>query len=234
MPLQLKTAETKNPAKTELYIEFLNATGAYSVSNTGGFGTPNPARNTLAVLFYGNYKPSAGDVLATPAVYDPLTVSTFTFAITPETNGHLNGYLFALAIYDPMGSYTDGDVVWDNTTNPVVPVVKKRISGSFQTVTLESLIDDAEATQVEFNSLITVEAEKFQNELSADRLPYLRDILNEDGCETTEYKTARNNYDYVDSLLEAVFLDYSAQAYSEAVLKLEEISDFQESYNAQQ
>lgn len=231
--LQLKTAVTRNSSGSELYVEFLNATGVYNAgTNPGGFGAPNPERNTLAVIFYGNFKISTGDVEATPLPYDALTVTSFTLAIDRSKNAHLNHYIFALPIFDDGGTYEEGDIVFNNE-NPSAPLIQKLNSeDEWETITAADLIGE-EVDQKETNSFITPEAEAFVNELSALRLSKLRALI-EGKCGKDEYEPTRNSYDYVDSLLEGAILDFCSGAYAEAELKLEEIFAYQDSYNAQQ
>jgi hypothetical protein len=230
--LVLKTKTTRNQAGTEVYVEFLNATGEYDVTtNPGGFGDPNPARNTLAVLFYGNFKLSSGDVVATPLTYDPLTVSSFTLAMERSLNSHMNHYIFALPIFDDEVTYEEGDVVWNNT-NPLAPVVQKMNSDDeWEEVALVDLIEDEEVSQKESNNFITPDAEAFVNELLGAKLIKLRNFINEE-CGEDEYKDLDTKFDYVDSLLEAAGLDFCSGAYAEAQLKLEEIFSFEDDYRA--
>lgn len=224
--LVLKTTVQRNAAGTELYIEFLTATGVYeSPDNEGGFGTPNPARNTLAIIFYGLHKGVEADVEVLPLAHDPLTVSSFTIALTKEINGHLNYYLWALPVFDSGGSYSDGDIVYDNET-PSAPFIKKRVSGVWESITKESLINESDVDYKEGNSFPIPDAETFRNELNAQRLDQLRDMVYQK-CPAEEYEAIRNNFDYVDAELEEAINDFCSGAYAEAQRKLEKIFEFQ-------
>jgi hypothetical protein len=231
--LQLKTTTSRNGSGTELYVEFLNATGVYDAgTNPGGFGAPNPERNTLAVIFYGNFKLSTGDVIAVPVVYDPLTVSSFTILLDRSKNAHLNHYIFALPIFDDELEYEEGDIVFNND-NPSAPVIQKlNAEDEWDIIQPADLIAE-EVDQKETNSFITPEAEAFENELAALRLSKLRALVN-GSCGKDDYEPIRNAYDYIDGLLEGAILDFCSGAYAEAQLKLEEIFAYQDSYNAQQ
>lgn len=230
--LQLKTAVTRNASGSELYVEFENATGLYDVTtNPGGFGAPNAERNTLAVLFYGNFKLSSGDVEATPLVHDPLTVTSFTLALDRDKNAHLNHYIFALPIFDDEAVYNEGDIVYNNE-NPSAPLIQKYVAAVWTTIAIAELIGE-EVTQKETNSFITPEAEAFVNELSALRLSKLRALVKGE-CGKDEYEPVRNSYDFVDSLLEGAILDFCSGAYAEAQLKLEELFAYEDSYNEAQ
>lgn len=231
--LQLKTTVSRNGSGTELYVEFLNATGVYDAgTNPGGFGTPNAERNVLAIVFYGNYKLSTGDVEATPVVYDPLTVTSYTILLDRAKNAHLNHYIFAIPIFDDEVVYEDGDIVFNNE-NPSAPVIQKMNDDEWEIIQPVDLIAEESISQKETNSFITPEAEAFENELAALRLSKLRALVN-GSCGKDEYEPIRNSYDYIDGLLEGAILDFCSGAYAEAQLKLEEIFAYQDSYNAQQ
>ncbi len=228
--LQLKTTVSRNGSGTELYVEFLNATGVYDVStNPGGFGAPNAERNTLAVIFYGNFKLSTGDVLAVPEFYDPTSVTSFTILIDRAKNAHLNHYIFALPIFDDEAEYEEGDIVFD-VDNLVIQKLNE--DDEWETLQPADLIEE-EVDQKETNSFITPEAEAFENELAALRLSKLRALVN-GSCGKEDYEPTRNSYDYVDGLLEGAILDFCSGAYAEAQLKLEELFAYEDSYNAQQ
>lgn len=226
MALVLKTKTTRNQAGTELYIEFLQATGVYAVTtNEGGFGTPNPDRNDLAILFWAEHKGTAEDVLVQAVAHDPSTVSSFTVALTRAINGHLNIWLFAVPIFDVGDTYENGDVVWDNT-NPEAAIIKKRVGGVWETILIDDLFDEAEVVNKEINLFPVPEAEAFRNSLNADRIKALEDKVNEK-CPEEEYESARTSFDFVDGMLEAAVNDFCAGAYAEAQKKIDKIFEYE-------
>src|SRR5690349_3227072 len=115
MPLAIKSEVTINPLGTEVYIEFLNATGVYDADdNPGGFGTPNPSRNTLAMVLVAKHKKVAGDVDASILAYNATSVTSFTVLMSEAVNGVLNYIILAIPLFDGGGSYVDGDITYDN------------------------------------------------------------------------------------------------------------------------
>lgn len=68
-------------------ITISDTTGDYSVTNTGGYGSPNTARTDVALIIIGKYKASTGDTDMTFSTYDPETVTAF---VLPDLT--LDGY----------------------------------------------------------------------------------------------------------------------------------------------
>lgn len=228
--LELKTSTTRNAAGTELYIEFLDATGVFdAVNNPGGFGGDNPARNTLAILYLGYLKKSSGDVEVVPVTFDPKTVSSFTILTTESVQGHLESNLFAVPLFDDEAVYNEGDVVYNEDDGEV----QKYVSAAWEAITIEDLLNEASIVQVAKNSMITVLSETFRNELLAEKVMKVRALIKKE-CGKDEYDDAKLAFDYVDSTLEAAILDFCSGAYAEAQLKIEEILDYQEQYNTNQ
>lgn len=229
--LELKKNVTRSPDGTQCFIEVVEATGLYNVdSNPGGFGPPNPARNVMALLFYGNYKLSADDQLAVANLYDAMTVGSFTLPIVRATNGHLNFYVFAVNKFDIGGVYVDGDIVYD-VENPAVPFVKKKVGGVWIVITIPDLIPETSVVRTEGNVFIIPSAEQYENELSANAVKLLRAYVNGEFQED-KYQPARNDYDFVEGLLENAVNLFCRGAYAEAQLLLEEILAFEDDRKA--
>jgi hypothetical protein len=84
MALDLKLA--KGTVDSELaFFHITDSTGAYSVTNPGGYNTPNPARNTLALYLYGyEYRETVDDVLLVINNTIPLTVTEWQIDVTTD------------------------------------------------------------------------------------------------------------------------------------------------------
>lgn len=225
MALVLKADVTISDDGTQLFIEFLEATGTYDEENNpGGFGAPNPARNALAIILFAEHK-VAGDVAATVLAYSPLSVSSFTVTMTKEVNGVLAYTILALPIFAEEGDYDDGDVVYDNT-NPAAPFIKEMVEGVFVERTAEEIVGNATVTQKNAYSFPIPDAIALQDELAAEKLRVLRDYLN-GKCKGEDYKILRDRYEFVEALLISGTNAFCAAAYNEAQIDLEEIFTFE-------
>jgi hypothetical protein len=234
MPLLPKTDVTQNSAGTELYIEFVNATGVYDATdNPGGFNSPNPARNTLAAVFFGNHKKVAADVLAVPETYNPLSVTSFTILLNQAKNGHLEYTVFLFEIFDPIGSYVDDDVVWDNQ-NPSAPFVKERVASAWVPVTdLSLLIGNDNVLQANDNTFPIPDAAAFKRALNAARIIKLDAKVNNRACGEEEYAQLAEWYNYVDGVLFAATNDFCSGAYAIAETKLEAVLTLKDNIDGQ-
>lgn len=225
--LALKKKVTRNAAGTELYIEYVDATGLYNVTtNPGGFGAPNPERNTLAILFLGNHKKVEADIPCVPNAYDPITAPSLTIPITREVQGHLNYSLFAVPVFIPMGMYVDDDIVYD-VVNPSAPFVKKMIGGIWIPKTTADLLLESTIVQTEGNAFPVAEVEAYVNYLAAEQLKKLRAMINGE-CGADEFEPLRNSYDYVNGLLYAATQNFCIGAYGEAQINIEEALRYQD------
>lgn len=226
--LELKRALTQKADGTEVYIEVENATGIYNVAtNPGGFGAPNPSRNQVALLFYGLHKKTAGDIEAVVNSYNPETVSSFTLPMNKAINGHMELYVFAPLIFNPLGSYTDGDIVYDKE-NPLDKHLKKRVSGVWVRIEVADLVgEDAEVTTLFKNEFFVPQAKEFVDELNAAQQKKLRAFIYKE-CGKDDYEELRDRFDFAEGELVAATDDFSAAAYNEAQLKIEELFAYQD------
>lgn len=225
--LVLKTKVTQESDGSLLYIEVVNATGVYDVTNNpGGFGAPNPARNSLALVFYGNFKREAADVLAGPLPYTPESVTSYTLPL-PRHNGVLDYYIFAISIFNPLATPADGDIVYDNQ-NPAAPFIKKRVAGAWVPILPVNCIGQSTVVQTEKQAFAIPEMTKYRNDLNNLRLVKLQELINndQDDGDKTDYDRLRDNFDYVDGTLEGATLDFCSGAFSTAQHKIEKLEEF--------
>lgn len=99
-------------------IEVTDATGDYDAStNTGGYGTPNNARNTYGLKLFVLEKSSAGEVVLTntlqaPSSPTPKTVTSWRF--TNLNGGYHSYFICAITDYSASVDYVDGELVWSD------------------------------------------------------------------------------------------------------------------------
>ena len=226
--LSIKANVTINQLGTELYIEFLEATGVYNdPDNPGGFGTPNPDRNTLAMVLVANHRMVDGDQVADILGYNVLTVTSFTVLLTAAVNGVLNYVILAIPLFDPVGAYVDGDITYDNT-NPSVPVIQEMVAGVWEPRTKEEIVGNPKIDQLNAYALPISDAIAFANSLNAQKLLKLRAFIYGECPKDEEYEPTRNSFEYVDGLIKNATNAFCAQAYNEAQIDIEEVFDYKE------
>lgn len=224
--LVLKTKSTRSQDGLQVFIEFFNATGNYdSVNNPGGWGSPNPARNTLAMLFYGNFKRVTADVPAVPTAFDPTTVQSYTLNIS-GVNGVIDFYIFAVPLYNSGGTYHSGDITYDNTTNPSNPVLQQYNGTTWLPIDITVLIGVSTIVQVEGFLFPVPEMEAYRNALYIQRVDQVRQNILDNDDDWEAYHLARKNFDYVDGTLDASGMEFCSQNYAVAQARLEELERF--------
>ncbi len=230
--LLLKSDTSQNTEGSELYIEVENATGLYDAeTNDGGFGAPNAARNEVALIIVAKHILSAGDEDATVSEYDPLTVESFTVAVTRLLNGVLHYLLYAIPIYDTGGVYEAGDIVYDKE-DPFLPFIKEMNEALERvTITTEDLLGKTGVNESTKHAFIAPDAIAFRNRLNADRTRVNRQKV-AGLCGEEDYEAAKLNFDYVDGELECALNDFCDTAYAEAQIKVEAILELENNLNA--
>lgn len=225
--LVIKTAVSQSQDGLNLLIEFNSATGAYDAgTNPGGFGTPNPERNTLAAIFYANHEREVADILAAPVAHDPLTVSSFTVPVSAK-NGVFHYYLWLIQLYDDQESPVEGMIRYDNEA-PATPFLKKYTSGAWTAsgvVTSVSLISEPALALKEGYEFPFPEMIDYRNSLEETKLIKLKARLNAE-CGRDDYENIRNDFEYVDGSLDSATLDFCAGVYAAAQETLEDIELF--------
>lgn len=222
--LVLKTKSTRSADGTQVFIEFYNATGLYdSVNNPGGFGSPNAERNTLAMLFYGNFQREAADIPAVPFAFDPVTVQSYTLNIVGK-NGVIDFYLFAVPLFTG-GSYSAGDITYDNT-NPSQPVLQQYNGTIWLPIDITELIGNSTIVQYENHLFPVPEMETYRNSLQRKRLDQVRDNVLDNSDDWEAYHLQRKDFDYVDGTLDASGMEFCSQNYAVAQARLEELENF--------
>ena len=116
MALILKQEHTTNaPSGSNIFIA--DSTGSYdSVTNIGGYGTPNPTRASKALCCYVALKKTTGDVDVTQNVnnstIDPTSVGSFVLDVTSTKDGVYESTIIAADIYNSSTGYSAGKVAY--------------------------------------------------------------------------------------------------------------------------
>jgi len=223
--LVIRSAVSINTIGTEVYIEFLEATGDYEATdNPGGFGPPNPARSSLAMVLFAEHMKVDGNVEAEVLFYDATSVTSYTVAMLRDVNGVLNYNIFAIPIFDALATYDEGSIVYDNE-NPSEPFIKEMVSGIWEPRIAKDLIGNDSIDQLNDYTFAVPDAIAFVEELNARKMLKLRTFVKHE-CEKDDYEPLRNQFEYAEGLLKSATNSFCAQAYNEAQIDIEEIFEF--------
>lgn len=109
---------------TDTVIILKDNTGNYSIDNTGGYGAPNPERNTLALAFFSKKMDSVEPSVLSYEITDEYTVPP-SGHLDPETANEwtveitepmiLGTTVYTVPIHDPMESYDENEIVYTAT-----------------------------------------------------------------------------------------------------------------------
>lgn len=151
MALQLALAKGElDPTAGTQVLE--DSTGSYNATtNPTGYGTPNAARNTLAlfVRVYNNRFDGSSDVTGTllvdvPDNSDPTAVTKWTITLVDE--GWLKATIYGVRFLDVAISLQVGEIVWDDSNNVLKRILTKSGSGPYVYTTTTATVADLENT----------------------------------------------------------------------------------------
>jgi hypothetical protein len=226
MALLLKSDTSINALGTELYIEFLEATGDYHVDdNPGGFGAPNPTRNSLAIFLYAVHKKVAGDVAASIVAYNEASVESFTVNINSAVNGVLDFFILAVPFFVEEGVYEDDDIVYD-ITSPSTPIFKKMVEGEWVPILITDLLADETIDQQHDFAFPIPDAIAFSKSLNAQQQIVLTKKINGE-CVEDDFKEAITKFRSVDSTIKVATDTFCSQGFNQAQIKIEEVLSYQ-------
>lgn len=114
MALSQVFSVSQNQAATVFYPS--DDTGDYSLTNPGGYGSPNTARADLAILLVVKYHPSTATVALTVGTYDPKTVTDWTVTGNGK-DGHFSFTFYSVARKTGSETPVLNNFVYDFTGN---------------------------------------------------------------------------------------------------------------------
>lgn len=212
-----------NDAGTELYLS--DSTGVYEVSdNPGGYGTPNPARSSLALILLANNKrQDEGDVECAIESYNPVTAEDFT--VTLYKDGWYQIKTFGLRLYSTSILFAVTEAVYDVATQTIRKIAT--VSGSGPYTYTYTVI---EKEDLDSSSVITL-YDAVLNTLVLSNLckchaSAVKNYFNE--AEPVTNKTATKDsvsfdtYLKVDTYLKSIKYSFGFGSYTQAQLKVEQ------------
>jgi hypothetical protein len=125
-----------NSDGTKITID--DITGAYNAStNTTGYGTPNAARNSLALFVraFAERYDNTDDIVetnltVTPADADPVTVESWDVTLL-ETDSWIMAKVYGLQLYDLDLSFEVGELVYDVDSGEIRKILTKSGDGPY-------------------------------------------------------------------------------------------------------
>jgi hypothetical protein len=132
---------SENQGGTTLYLD--DNTGSYhATDNTGGYGSPNTARNALALILIAYYKATSGDIELTPTSYDPVTVTQYTIPTAElQGDGWYQFTVYPVAVKTGAETPSLNDFVYDNAADQL-----ERWNGSAWVTATNSELEDNDET----------------------------------------------------------------------------------------
>lgn len=203
---KFKNTHTFNSSSSRLYLE--DDTGLYSSSNTGGYGTPNLARNTLALIPVGIYKSSTGNRLITFDKYNPLTATVFNAVI--GIDGWYEFHLLSFPIYDAtqLQSYAAGDSYYDSVSGNILNIQVDSITTLNVAVVVSSdyLLGTSYEVAKSDDELVAASNTKIMIRINANISNYITNNIDFLEKKLVRYK---NNYDAVRIILQGSLYEFA-------------------------
>lgn len=222
MALEIKLKYSVNDSVTSITVE--DITGAYSVNNTTGWGSPNTERSNIALVLYSKYRPYEKDAInlsltkaSSPIVlYDNLYLNTeqSTYSLNYHADGWHQFYLIAVPTSN--GTPLENDIIY-NTSLSQLQIYK---SGSFVTleaVDWDNLIDE---TKYELGFLEDLIFAK----LIIQRNCQLEKYISCMECTSCKCEQIKEDYVRLDALIQASDYRFHSDKQSEAQRMIEKLT----------
>lgn len=209
--LELKLIRTGiNTLGSEMYLQ--DATGIYdSPDNEGGWGIPNPERNSKALLVSAFNNTSDGPKEATVQEYDPETVTDFVM------ESLVDGYyeVFAVAV-DKSIPTVEGDYGWTIDSGLVRLEDGVNVSVKPEDLYNDPTFDDS----VSYKTVIIARSAIYRNTKNLE-LVNLRMAHFEDRGHNREIEDLQEHYNTVKALIDGSLYAWCSDNYTEAQRILE-------------
>jgi len=200
-----------------------DATGAYSASNTGGWGAPNTARNDVALVLFAEYQPYEKDsvnlslttALNPVVLYDPAyqndEVSEYTFTYT------LDGwYKFSLvAVPTSNGTPEENDIIYD-TVEEELRIYKTDTFVALESADWQFLKDEQYESLIQENLLFP--------KLIIQRNCQLEKYIACMECTSCKCEKIKEEYVRLDALIQASDYRFASQKENEAQRMIEKLT----------
>lgn len=192
-------------------------TGAYNVStNPGGYGTPNPDRNQVAIFLLAYNKRSDGDVSLSIASYNKTTATTWAVTLNKDGWQQVNAY--GLQLYDVNTEFSISELVYNSGTDEIWKILTKSGSGPYtytHSVATTADLEDTNNVIAYKSTLNTLTLVNYDKCLFKANKKYYDD-LGADSPALAVMDLNFNTYLKLDSYGKAIAYDFAAGNYTNA------------------
>ncbi len=216
-------AGSVNEAGTELNLT--DDTGLYDASdNPGGYGSPNPNKNEIAIILLANNKrQDEGDVLLTVQPYNPAV--DYNYVVEIYKDGWYQIKSFGLRLYSVNTSFAVTEATYDSASGEIRKILTKSGSGpytyTYSVLTPSDLDSVTVITLYEsiLNTLVLVTLlECYTNSIK---------VFFNNASPVTNTTVMTDNADFntklkVQAYLEAIRADFAFTNYTQAQLMVEQ------------
>lgn len=216
-----------NDAGTELYLK--DATGTYEVSdNPGGYGTPNPERDELALILIATNKRDGenggeGDVECEIQSYNPVSASAFTVNLYKD--GWYQIKTFGLRLYDVNTSFSLTEAVYDVASQKIRKILTKTGAGpytyTYEEIEKEDLVESSVITlySAVLNTLVLEALCKCHSSANKNFFDTVSPVGNKTAVKD---EPTFQTYLKIDAYLKSIKYSFSFGSYVQAQLKVEQ------------
>lgn len=203
-----------------------DSTGAYNVSdNPGGYGTPNPDRDQLAIYLRAYNKRSDDDVALSIATYDKVTASTWAVTLNKDGWQQVNSY--GLRFYSTDTSFSVLELVYNVATAEIWKILTKTGSGPYTytySVATEADLEDTDNVVLYKSTLNTITLVNFDKCIYRALKKY-NDNISADTPELATLDANFNRYLKLGSYGKSISYDFAAGNYTNAQEMVEQTED---------
>lgn len=222
MALEIKLKYSVNNEVTQITVE--DETGAYSVNNTTGWGTPNTERADVALVLYAKYNPYEKDPInlsltkaLTPVVlYDNSYLNTekSTYSMSYHADGWHQFYLIAIPTTN--GAPVENDIIY-NTVSEELQIYKSGSFTALQSADWDNLLNEEKYTLTLLEDLIF-------SKLILQRNCQLEKYISCMECTSCKCEPIKEEYVRLNALIQASDYRFHSDKQSEAQRMIEKLT----------
>lgn len=225
-----------NDSGTVLTIQ--DVTGNYdATTNPGGYGTPNPARNSVA-LFLRTYQKryDGGDTIintlltSTPNNSAPTAVTSWDIALL--TDSWLQATVYGLPLYSTSTLFSVNDLVWKVDTTQIIRI--DTVSGSGPYTYTYTVMQQSDLENTDYGVAYSTVLNTYAIPSACVCLNKSREVYFK-GLSATGNAAVYSNGNYgnpdwvryqtIDSLVKSIVYGFAIEAYANAQRKIEQVEN---------
>lgn len=229
MALELQlTRETVSAGASTMVIT--DSTGDYSAENLTGYNTPNPARNTLALVLrvYNKRYDGTSDLVNTLLSVSSYTAEAVTeWTVALNEDGWQQATVYGLNLYNVNTLLEVGELVWNASTDVIERITVRNGSGPYtytKVSATEADLENASYTTA-YSTVLNTYAIPGISEAANQAIQKYFDYVTDGTISSEDLKEAKEDAEEFDLMITSIIYRFEHIYSSEAQKQVESLEN---------